>query len=108
MAKITIVLEDTIDDASVGKDGYFYSHLDLSSCGVPENFWALQWNGSTGHIEYNSPMIQNDEITELPDWANACVAKWDEVKSAQEAAESEAARIAAEAEASAAEAEQAP
>jgi hypothetical protein len=100
MAKITIVLEDTIDDASVGKDGYFYSHLDLSSCGVPENFWALQWDGSAGHIEYNSPMIQNNEITTLPSWANACLAKWDEAKAEEEV---EAARIAAE-EAAAAEA----
>ena len=107
MSKITIILEDTIDAASVGKDGQFYNHLDLSSCGVPENFWALQWNGSAGHIEYNSPMIQNDEITALPDWANACVAKWDEVKAAEEA-EAEAARIAAEEAAAAAEKEQTP
>ena len=86
MAKLTIVLEDTIDNASVGKDGNFYSHLDLSSCGIPENFWALQWSGSAGHIEYNSPMIQNDEITALPDWVNSCVTKWDEAEAAEAAA----------------------
>lgn len=85
-------------DSAVGKDGEFRSGLDLSQCGLPENFWALQWNergNNQGHIEYDSPLIQNTPITELPAWANACVAVW-QAKLDQEAAEAEAARIAAE------------
>ena len=101
MTKITIISEDK----AVGKDGVFYDGLDFSGCGCPENFWALQWGGASGHIEYDGPMVQNDEITALPDWANACVAKWDEADSARIAAEEAAA---AAAEAAAAGAEQAP
>jgi len=83
-------------DNSVGKDGVFYADLDLSQCNLPNNLWALQWNekgNNTGHIEYDSPLIDNTPITELPEWANACVAVW-QAKVDQEAAE--AARSAAE------------
>jgi hypothetical protein len=66
-------------DSSVGVNGEFIAGLDLSGCGLPANFWALQWNergNNTGHIEYNSPLIENTSITEIPAWANACVAVW--------------------------------
>ena len=66
-------------DSSVGVNGEFIAELDLSGCGLPANFWALQWNergDNTGHIEYNSPLIENTPITEIPAWANACVAVW--------------------------------
>jgi hypothetical protein len=85
-------------DKAVGIDGNFRHDLDLSQCGLPVNFWAFQWNqkgDNTGEIEYNSPMIQNDRVTEIPVWANACIAVW-QAKLDQEAAEAEAARIAAE------------
>jgi hypothetical protein len=68
-----------LSDGTVGKDGLFFSGLDLSGCGLPANFWALQWNehgDNRGHIEYNSPLIGNTDITEVPAWANACVAVW--------------------------------
>jgi hypothetical protein len=94
MMRITIVGVDKV----VGVDGNFRANLDLSQCGLPENFWALQWNergGNTGHIEYDSPLIQNTIITEIPAWATACVAVW-QAQLDQEAAEAEAARIAAE------------
>lgn len=91
-------------DGTVGKDGIFRDKLDLSQCGLPANFWAFQWRErgqESGHIEYDSPMIQNDPVTEVPTWANACVAvlqaKLDqEVAEAEAAAAAEAARIAAE------------
>lgn len=66
-------------DSSVGINDEFIAKLDLSRCGLPANFWALQWNergDNTGHIEYNSPLIENTPITEIPAWANACVAVW--------------------------------
>jgi hypothetical protein len=99
MMRITIVSADN----AVGVDGNFRDGLDLSQCGLPVNFWAFQWsqNGdNTGEIEYNSPMIQNDLVTEIPAWATACVVVWqaklDQEAAEAEAAEAEAARIAAE------------
>jgi len=94
MMRLVIVKPDN----AVGKDGVFYHDLDLSKCGLPENFWALQWNergNNQGHIEYDSPTIDNTPITELPSWANACVLVW-QTRADQEAAEAEAALAAAE------------
>lgn len=75
-------------DNAVGVNGFFYSGLDLSECGCPENLWALQWNeqgGEVGHIEYNGD-AQNESIAEFPAWATACVAKWQEAEDARLAA----------------------
>jgi hypothetical protein len=71
--KLTIIPAD----GSVGEDGKFYLNLDLSTCSIPVNVHALQWDGVTGWIEFNSPLIENQPITELPAWANCCMAKWD-------------------------------
>jgi hypothetical protein len=72
-------------DGAVYKDGYSYSGLDLSS--VPANVHALQWYETEGEIEFSGkPKLQNETITELPSWANTCVAKWDEAKVAYDAA----------------------
>jgi len=86
--RITIV---GVDNA-VGVDGNFRGDLDLSQCGLPSNFWAFQWGEKgqeSGHIEYDSPMIQNDNVTEIPAWATACIAVW-QAKLDQEAAEAAA------------------
>jgi hypothetical protein len=64
-------------DGSVGEDEKFYSDLDLSSCSIPANVHALQWDGAAGWIEFNEP-IPNEEITSLPSWANCCMTKWDQ------------------------------
>jgi hypothetical protein len=91
--RITIINED----GAVGVNKNFRLGLDFSQCGLPANFWAFQWNergDNTGHIEYNSPAIQNDLVTEIPAWATACIAVW-QAKLDQEAAE-ETVRIAAE------------
>ena len=68
-----------IKNGTVGVSGQFIEGLDLSQCGLPENFWALQWEEHTansGHIEYDSPLIDNSLITELPAWVNACIVVW--------------------------------
>ena len=73
--RITIIAGN--GDNSVYVDGEARGGLDLSQCGLPENFWAFQWNekgDNTGEIEYNSAMIQNDRVTEIPAWATACIA----------------------------------
>lgn len=80
--KVTIITADN----AVYKDGVSYSDLDLSSCGIPSNVSALQWQDTSGWIEDKSALVDNQTITELPAWATACVAKWDEAKAAEEAA----------------------
>jgi hypothetical protein len=37
-------------DGAIYKDGDAISGCDMS--GLPDDFWALQWDGSDGHIEY--------------------------------------------------------
>jgi hypothetical protein len=74
-------------DKKVGVDELFFSNLDLASCNIPANIHALQWYDTEGEVEFNGrPKPQNELISELPEWANACVEKWNEVKAAQEAA----------------------
>jgi hypothetical protein len=65
-------------DGSVGENGVFYNNLNLSSCNIPADVHALQWDDTAGWIEYNSPLVENQPITELPAWANCCVTKWTE------------------------------
>lgn len=83
-------------DGAVYKDGYCYGGLDLSA--TPSNVHALQWKDTKGWIEFtdndDGTKPQNETITELPSWANTCVAKWDEAKAAQEAAIAAAAQAA--------------
>ncbi len=93
--KLTIITEDS----SVGKDGMFYQDLDLTSCSIPSNVWALQWNNNSGHIEYKGEDIQNEDITELPAWASSAHTLWQTLEDArlvEEALAEEAARVAAE------------
>lgn len=71
--KLTIIPAD----GSVGENGLFYNGLDLSLCAIPADVHALQWQDTTGWIEYNTA-IPNETITELPAWANCCMTKWTE------------------------------
>jgi len=72
--KLTIIPAD----GSVGENGVFYNGLNLSSCNIPEDVHALQWQDTAGWIEYISSSVQNEPITELPAWANCCMTKWTE------------------------------
>jgi hypothetical protein len=77
MSYVTIIVADgsvAVGNQEAGRK--FYSGLAISSAGIPSDVWALQWNGSTGHIEYKSN-INNLDINTLPDWATACVALWE-------------------------------
>lgn len=71
--KLTIIPSD----GSVGENNLFYNGLDLSSCGIPADVHALQWDGAAGWIEFKEP-VPNEEITSLPAWANCCMTKWTE------------------------------
>ena len=77
-------------DGTVNKAGRVYIGLDLISCGIPADVHAFQWEENEpnkGHIEFKSPLIQNQDVTELPDWVNACLVKWDEAETARIVAE---------------------
>jgi len=63
---------------TVNKDSSACLDLDLSSCNIPADIHALQWQDTAGWIEYNSSLVPNQEITELPAWANCCMTKWTE------------------------------
>ena len=82
--KLTIIPADN----AVYKDNVSFSGLDLSS--APTNVHALQWDNNAGWIEFKTESEfrkpPNENITTLPDWANAAVTKWDEAKAAEEAA----------------------
>lgn len=77
MARITIIPSDSF----VSVDGVCKAHpLDYSSCGIPADVHALQWYDTRGWVEFNddndpfTPKAPNQDIIELPAWANACVA----------------------------------
>lgn len=63
-------------DGTVNKDGYGYIRLDLSSCSIPSNIRVLQWENTSGWLEFWDK--QNEDILELPTWANSCVTLWEE------------------------------
>ena len=68
-----VILKST---GTVQKNGVSRDDLDLSSCGLPSNLWALQWNeqgDNTGHLEFVGADVQNETITELPSWVNSCL-----------------------------------
>lgn len=62
-------------DKKVVVNGQSYGNLNLSGCNIPENVHALQWYETQGEIEFVGP-AQNEPITTLPDWADACVGVW--------------------------------
>ena len=70
--RLTIITETS----TVGKDSTFYNELNLTKCQIPSNVWALQWHGNSGWIEFNTP-ISNENITNLPAWANSCLDIWE-------------------------------
>jgi len=67
-------------DEAVYVDSVAYRSLDMSS--VPTNVHALQWYGVSGSVEF-ADGTPNQDITELPDWANVCVTEWEAADYAQ-------------------------
>lgn len=61
-------------DGNVKKDGVGYINLDLSSCSIPSNVRALQWQETLGWLEFWDQ--QNEDITALPSWVNCCLDAW--------------------------------
>ena len=71
---LTIVVADN----AVTKDGVGHGDLDLSTCGIPADVWALQWNETSGHIEFYSDS-ENTEIDELPSWGTKAASLVDSI-----------------------------
>jgi hypothetical protein len=61
-------------DGAVKKDEVGYIDLDLSSCAIPSNVRALQWQETSGCLEFWDK--QNEDITALPSWTDCCLAVW--------------------------------
>ena len=61
-------------DGNVIKDGVGYIDLDLSSCAIPSNIRVLQWQETSGWLEFWDQ--QNEDITALPSWTDCCLAVW--------------------------------
>lgn len=69
--KLTIIPSD----GAVYKDNVCYLELDLSSCAIPADVHALQWQDTEGWIEFYDN--HNETIYELPLWAVACLNTWE-------------------------------
>lgn len=65
-------------DNAVYLDQGSYQGLDLTDCGVPTDIRALDWIDNKGELHHYDSSIQHIKVTELPDWAIKCVAKWEE------------------------------
>ena len=61
-------------DGNVTKDKVGYLKLDLSSCAIPSNLRVLQWEETSGWLEFWDQDNQN--ITELPNWVDSCLSIW--------------------------------
>jgi len=68
--RLTII---PVDKAAVN-NGVSYLGLDLSGAGIPANVHALQWQDTSGIIEYTD--LTQAAITVLPDWAERVLALW--------------------------------
>lgn len=86
--KLTIIK----DDNAVYKDGLCLDGLPLTT--IPSDVHALQWKDSTGWIEYVDQIKPNESIVQLPSWATAALAEWqnkyDAIQAAQSAAQAAA------------------
>ena len=66
--RLTIVKEDNLVliDRQV-------QTFDLSGYELPESFWALQWQETSGEIEYTDK--NNEKIDTVPEWTKPIIAK---------------------------------
>lgn len=67
--KLTIIPSD----GAVYEDALCYAPLTWD--GTPSNVHALQWQTSSGWIEFNDG-TPNEDITVLPQWADNAMASW--------------------------------
>ena len=63
--------------------------IPLGEFALPEDFWALQWQGVNGHIEYEKSDKPNEKITELPNWITPLTSEFDRIIEEQKLKEKE-------------------
>jgi hypothetical protein len=75
LTRLTII----VNDKAVYKNAEGYSDLDFSTCGIPEDVWAFQWENGEGWIEFKDSR-ENEQLigTNFPEWVNKCVERFDE------------------------------
>jgi hypothetical protein len=69
--KLTIIPSD----GAVYENGVCYSGLTWDD--TPANVHALQWEGTSGWIEFNDGSA-NEDISELPSWAINAMTAWEQ------------------------------
>lgn len=67
--RVTLIIED----GTIINDGMVFTELDFSSVEFPTNVRVVQWNGTSGEIEFSDGSM-NEQISELPSYVNQCVA----------------------------------
>lgn len=72
--RVTILIPDN----AVYLDQGAYLDLDLSKCNVPQEIRALDWRNGKGELHHYDTQLHHIQITELPEWAMNCIAKWEE------------------------------
>lgn len=87
MSNLTIIVPDN----AVYLDGSVLNGLNLTSANIPSNVHALQWKTNVGWIEFidnpdGTKSSNNEPISVLPDWANACVTIFNNQVQANQAA----------------------
>jgi hypothetical protein len=79
-----------VGDNAVYLNEIFIADLELSAANIPATIHALQWNTSSGWIEFKNHSPENQNINVLPDWATVCVnifnTKYAEIQAAETAA----------------------
>jgi hypothetical protein len=80
--KLTIIPSDK----AVYKDGLCYLDLNLTSANIPADVHALQWDNDFGWIEYKKHVKPNENITELPQWANDVLPIWQQAYDVEQTA----------------------
>mgnify|MGYP006403757889 CR=1 FL=1 len=92
MSNYTVIKADT----AIYKDGEGILGCDMS--GLPDDFWALQWDGTNGHVEWgsqpNTSVKSKSEIesvlsVSLPTLIERRTARIAEIKAAAKAAANE-------------------
>lgn len=78
--RLTIIPDDNFVAVDSDKS---HQPLDLTPCNISQEVHALQWFDTKGWIEFDDPTDPfaekppNQIITELPEWALACVGVWE-------------------------------
>lgn len=72
--RVTILVPDN----GVYLDQGAFNNLPLDDCGIPPEIRALDWRDGKGELHHYDISKLHISITELPQWALNCIAKFEE------------------------------